>query len=183
MMLETHTMKLRSNDNGVSQRRIPWFAIAIALTVAVSGFGSFASAQQPAPRAQQPAPPAKKSGNDAASRKRDLIDDENLFTVEPQIAPFAFTYPNLKDLDTTIYSMAATDKLINKYSEAASAYSGLLSKYQDFDWDYKFKFTQTPGAFGVGGGIGSGSGVGSGYALAKTLGDSQSADDDPCEFK
>jgi len=185
MTLETHTMKIRSNDNGVSQRRIPWFAIAIALTVAVSGFGRFASAQEPAPRAQQPASPAKKTGKEAASRKRDLIDDEDLFTVEPKIAPFAFTYPKPKDIDTTIYSMAATDKLINKYVEAAGAYSGLISKYQDFDWDFKFKpsFTQTPGAFGVGGGLGSGAGAGFGYGLGKAVGDSQAADDDPCEFK
>ena len=54
-MLETQTMKYRSNDSGVSQRRIFWFAIALALTVAVSGFGRSAAAQQPChPRAPQP---------------------------------------------------------------------------------------------------------------------------------
>src|SRR3981081_3799870 len=126
-MLETHTMKPRSNESGVSQRRIPWFAIAIALTVTVSGFGRFAAAQQPAPRAQQ-------SGNDA-SRKSDLVDDEKLFTFEPKIAPFAFTYPDVKPLDKALYAPAYSDGLINKYSEAGNKFSELLTKYQDFDWD------------------------------------------------
>jgi HEAT repeat protein len=172
IILETHTMKPRSNHSGVTQRRIPWFAIAIAVTIAVSGFGRFAAAQQPAPRAQQ-------SGNDAASGKRDLIDDEKLFPAEPKIAPFVFTYPNVKGIDTEVFTTVLTDERINKYSQAGSKLSGLLTKYQDFDWDYKFKplFTQTPGAFGVGGGVGSGYGVG------VASGKSQSADDDPCEFK
>ena len=94
-MSETQTMKYRSNDSGVSQRRITWFAIAIALTVAVSGFGRFAAAQQPSPRAPQ-------SGKDAASRKSDLVDDEKLFTFEPKIAPFVFTYPDVKALDKAL---------------------------------------------------------------------------------
>jgi len=71
-ILETPTMKPRSKDSGVSQRRIPWFAIAIALTVTVSGFGRFAVAQQPSPRAPQ-------SGNDAASANATLLTMRNHF--------------------------------------------------------------------------------------------------------
>ena len=189
-------MKPRSNDSGVSQRRIPWFAIAIALTVAVSGFGRFAAAQQPAPRAQ--------SGNDAPSRKRDLIDDEKLFPDEPKIAPYVFTYPNVKGLDPDLFSTTYaedlvnkyaqagsklstiyTEDLVNKYAEAGSKLSGLLTKYQDFTWDYKFNplFTQTPGALGASGGVGSGAGAGLGYGVRAGSGSSQSADDDPYEFK
>jgi HEAT repeat protein len=165
-------MKLRSNDNGVSRRRIPWFAIAIALTLAVSGFGRFAAAQQPAPRAQ-------KSGNDATSRKSDLIDDEKPFPAQPKISPYVFAYPDLKGIDTELFTTVLTDELTNKYSQVGSTFGGLISKYQDFEWDFKFKplFTQTPGAIGIGGGVGSGAGLGMGS------GNSQSADDDPCEFK
>src|SRR5258708_27398183 len=151
IMLDTQIMKYRSNNNSVSQRRILWFAMALALTITLSGFGRFAAAQQPSPRAKSEKETAK-SDKDAASRKSDLIDDEKSFSVEPKIAPFVFTYPNLKTLDTELFTKVVTDELTNKYIQAGSAFSGLVTRYQDFDWDYKFKplFTQIPGAFGIG---------------------------------
>src|SRR5260370_1064364 len=86
----TMIMKSTSNNSGVSQRRILWFAIALALAITVSGFGRFAAAQQPSPRAKSEKETSKsekersKSDKDAASRKSDLIDDENLFSFEPK---------------------------------------------------------------------------------------------------
>src|SRR6266481_3095292 len=184
-MLDTQIMKYRSNNNGLSQRRFLWFAIAIALTITVCGFSRFAFAQQPSPRAKTEKETAKsdkeraKSDKDAASRKGDLVDDEKLFSVEPTIAPF-IAYPTAKALDTELFTKALTDDLTNKYIQV---FSGALTKYQDFDSDYKVKplFTQSPGAFGIGGGVRSGVGAGTGSGVGS--GNSQAPDDDPCEFK
>jgi HEAT repeat protein len=193
-MLETQTMKYRSNDSGVSQRPIFWFAIALALTVAVSGFSRSAVAQQPAP---QPSSRAQQSANDAASRRPDLIGDEKLFQAEPKVSsPYALTYSNAKGIDAALYSMAYADDLLNKYSQASYAINELLFKYQDTIWndDAKTLFGQRPSGGGGGGGgggagagagvgVGSGTGGGRGYGVGASAGNSQSADDDPCEFK
>jgi HEAT repeat protein len=185
-MLETQTMKYRSNDSGVSQRRIFWFAVALALTVAVSGFSRSAVAQQPAP---QPSSRAQQSANDAASRRPDLIGDEKLFQAEPKVSPYVFTYPNAKGIDAALYSMAYADDKLNKYSQASYAINELLFKYQDTIWndDAKTLFGQRPsgggGGAGAGVGVGSGTGAGRGYGVGAGAGNSQSAEDDPCEFK
>lgn len=166
-------MKHRSNDNGVSQRRIPWFAIAIALTLALSGLGRFASAQQTTPRAQ--------GTNDAASRKRDLVDDEKLFGVETKIDPSVFTFPDVKAVGSALFAASYTDPW--KFSQLDSTVSALSAKYQDYDFDYKIKPAfKAAEAFGIGGGVGSGVGAGFGALKAKG-GDDQAADNDPCEFK
>ena len=197
-MLDTQIMKDRLNDNGVSQRRTLWFAMALALTITLSGLCRFAAAQQPAPRAKSEKELSKsdkdrtKGDKDAASRKGDLIDEDGLFSVEPKIAPFIFSYPaamtldayqTRKAVDSALYSKVLTDDLVGKYIQSDGAFSGLFNKYQDFDWDYKFKpvFTQTPGALGVSGGVQSGVGAGSGFGVGS--GKSQAPDDDPCEFK
>ena len=171
-MLETQTMNSRSNKH-VSQRRMFWFAIALA--VAVSGFGRSAAAQKPSPRAQ-------KSADDAASRKRDLLGDEQ---AAPKARPEVLAYPSEETLESALEAVAFADEQLSKYSLAGNTINDVLTnfqytfKYQDPLWSDDLKGLFAPKI----GGVGIGKGVGLGSGLGVIDGHSQSADDDPCEFK
>ncbi len=167
-MLETQTMNSRSNKH-VSQRRMFWFAIALA--VAVSGLGRSAAAQKPSPRAQ-------KSVDDAASRKRDE-------QAAPKARPEVLAYPSEETFESALEAVAFADEQLSKYSLAGNTINDVLTnfqytfKYQDPLWSDDLKGLFAPKI----GGVGIGKGVGLGSGLGVIDGHSQSADDDPCEFK
>ncbi len=171
-MLETQTMNSRSNKH-ISQRRMFWFAIALA--VAVSGFGRSAAAQKPSPRAQ-------KSADDAASRKRDLLGDEQ---AAPKARPEVLAYPSEETFESALEAVAFADEQLSKYSLAGNTINDVLTnfqytfKYQEPLWSDDLKGLFAPKI----GGVGIGKGVGLGSGLGVIGGNSQSADDDPCEFK
>src|SRR5438552_1192894 len=116
-MLETQTMNSRSN-NHVSQRGIFWFAIALA--VALSGFGRPAAAQEPSPRAQ-------KSVDDATSRKRDE-------QAAPK-APEVLAYPSEETFELALDAVAFADEQLSKYSLASNTINDVLTNFQ-----YTFKY-------------------------------------------
>jgi HEAT repeat protein len=157
-------MNFKRNQRGLLPRRAFGFVLALALTLAGSAFSRTIVAQQPAQRAQEDA-------EAAANRKRDLIEAEKLFTVEPKIAPYALAYPVEKILEAARYKLAYADDQLSKYTQTSSTINELLTnyeyalKYQDPTLSGDAKTIYAPRA---GGGKGS---------------VSQSADDDPCEFK
>jgi HEAT repeat protein len=165
-------MNSRSN-NHLSQRRIFWFAIALA--VAVSGFSRSAAAQQPAPRAQ-------KSAEDAASRKRDLPGDKK---ATPKAKLDVLSDPGEESLDAVLDAVALADDKLNNYSLASKTINDVLTsyqytlKYEDLFWNDDVRGVIAPKIAGVG----VGKGVGLGISPGLIGGSSQSADDDPCEFK
>src|SRR5258706_1278914 len=167
-MLETQTMNSSSNDS--ISRRIFWFALALALTVAVSGLSRSAVAQKPSAEAQ-------KSADDAGARpKRDLIGDDK---PAPKARPEVLADPNEQALEAALDAAAyADDALI--YSQTSTTLKDLLTNYR-FTFEYQDPMsegdTKTIFAPKIGKGVGFGIGKG-----AKGNG-SQSADDDPCEFK
>jgi HEAT repeat protein len=158
----------------VSQRRIFWSVIALALTLAFSGLGRSAAAQQPSPQAQ-------KSAEDAARRKGDLIGDE---LAAPKARPEVFAYPSEKTLEAVLDAAAYADDQLSRIKESTSMVNELLTNYQ-----YNFKYQEQIGDDDAKtlfapkiAGIGVGKGIGLGVDARMKKG-SQSADDDPCEFK